>query len=81
MQAWAGEIRGDALAPLSTGTAILVHACLRCSCFYLCAQLSPASQTLRMSIIGVEEIGMIYEEDIFMKVTCWAGGEDKDNGD
>lgn len=47
----------------------------------VCAQLSPASQTLRMSIIRVEEIGMIYEEDTFMKVTSWAVGEDKDKGD
>lgn len=61
-----------------TGTSALVHPRLRCSCL-VCAQLSPTSQILRLSVIVVEEIGVTYEEDILLRVTWWAGG-DKDNG-
>lgn len=71
-RAWAGQTRGDAVSTLFTGTSALVHPCLGCSCL-ACARLSPASQLLRLSIIVVEEIGMIYEEDVFMKVTWQAG--------
>ena len=77
-RAWAGGTRGDAASTFFPGISALVHPCLGCSCL-ACARLSPASRLLRLSTIVVEEIGMVYEEDIFMKVTWRAGRGDKNN--